>query len=97
MKKITLDDMIKEQLKDKDFAEHYQREMLINAIAKMVVELREHTKMTQSELAKQAGTTQPVIARIESGSDMRVPSIELLARIASASNAKLKISFEEIH
>jgi len=95
MKKITLDDMISEQLADNEFAEHYERELLINAIAKMVVKLREHNHLTQGELAKRAGTTQPVIARIESGTDSRVPSLELLSRIALASNAYLKLSFEE--
>lgn len=94
MKKITLSDVINEQLKDKEFSVYYEKELLINAIARMLVELRAAKKLTQEELAKRAGTTQPVIARLESGSDSRVPSLELLARIASASHAKINISFE---
>ena len=95
MKKITLDSVIAEQMKnDEAFPEAYQREMLINLISKMLIKLRKTVHLTQEELANRAGTTQPVIARIESGTDQRVPSLELLARIASASDAKLNIEFD---
>lgn len=58
MKKITLDSVIAENMeKDKDFSQSYQREMLINLISKMLVELREKAHLTQKELADKAGTT----------------------------------------
>jgi DNA-binding XRE family transcriptional regulator len=95
MSKITLDFVIKEQEKnDPEFAICYQRELLINDISKVVVELRKTAELTQTELALKAGTTQPVIARIESGIDTRIPSLDLLARIAQASHAKLHIGFD---
>ena len=97
MKKITLDSVIAENIaKDEEFYQAYQRETLINLISKMLVELRERAHLTQKELAEKAGTTQPVIARLESGTDQRVPSLELLARIAAASDAKLNIEFKAI-
>jgi hypothetical protein len=41
MKKITLDNIIKEhQIKDKEFAAHYQKEVLINGISKIIINLR---------------------------------------------------------
>jgi len=96
MKKITLDVFISEQKKnDPEFEEHYQRELLINEISKIVISLRKSAHLTQAELAKKASTTQPVIARLESGTDNRIPSLELLARIAKASHAKLHLSFEQ--
>ena len=91
MKTITLTDVIIEESKNKEFVMHFQREMLINQIAKMIIQLRRKAKLTQAELAEKAGTTQPVIARLESGSDPRVPSLELLAKLAFAANVKLKI------
>ena len=97
MKKITLNAVIEEQQKkDPEFAEHYQRELLINEISKMIIKLRNAAHLTQAELADKAGTTQPVIARLESGTDTRIPSLTLLARIASASHAKLHIGFDKI-
>ena len=95
MKKITLDDVIYEQLSaDEAFSDCYQKELLINAISKMVLELRSAAHLTQVELANKAGTTQPVIARLESGTDIRLPSLLLLAKIANASHAKLNIGFK---
>jgi DNA-binding XRE family transcriptional regulator len=93
MTNISLSQVLKAQLKDPKFKEHYEKELLINAVSKMIVKLRKSAKLTQSELAKRAGTTQPVIARLESGSGSRVPSLLLLARIANATHATLDIKF----
>lgn len=91
MKMITLTNVIEEECKDPEFKKRFQREMLINEIAKMVIQLRREAQLTQQELAKKAGTTQPVIARLESGMDHRMPTLELLARLAAAANLKLRI------
>ena len=93
MKTLTLSDYIGKKLKNADFRSQYERELIINGIAKMIVELRHSASLTQQQLAKKTGTTQSVIARLESGTDERIPSIDLLARIASASHATLNISF----
>ncbi len=94
MKKVTLKAVIEKHLKDAEFSQEYEKQLLINEISKLVVKLRQAAHLTQKELAEKAGTTQPVIARLESGNDTRVPSLELLARIASASNSKLHLSFK---
>jgi DNA-binding XRE family transcriptional regulator len=96
MKKIALNDVIKKQMKNPKFAEAYQREMIINAIATMVVKLRQTNNFTQQPLTNVAGTSQSVIARLETGADSRMPSLELLSRIAKAANAKLTIGFEQL-
>ncbi len=92
-KAISLDSVIAKNLHDCEFSKLYQKEQMINAIAKMIYEVRKATGMTQSQLAKKVKTTQPVIARLESGKDARIPSLELLARIASATGARLKLQF----
>ncbi len=97
MKTVTLTNVIREECKDKEFVRHFQRELLINEIAKMVIQLRQQAKLTQQELANKAGTTQPVIARLESGTDHRMPSLELLTKLASAANVKLKIVIDKQH
>lgn len=52
MKAITLTDVINEELKDPEFLRNFQRELLINEIAKMIVEARKKAKLTQRELAE---------------------------------------------
>ncbi|OGT08928.1 MAG: hypothetical protein A2X78_00030 [Gammaproteobacteria bacterium GWE2_37_16] len=94
MKFVTLTEVINEECKDKEFAKLFQRKCLINDIATLIVQLRKKSRLTQKELAKKAGTTQPVIARLECGNDRRVPSLELIAKLAIASNATLRISVE---
>lgn len=94
MPTTTLTDVIEEACQDAEFSRHFQRELLINEIAKLIVRLRQGAALTQKELAHKAKTTQPVIARLEKGSDSRMPSLALLARIAAAANAKLKLVIE---
>ncbi|MDA7742176.1 helix-turn-helix transcriptional regulator, partial [Francisellaceae bacterium] len=69
------------------------RSKMIGEIAQKVYELRIKSGLSQKEIADKAQTTQPVIARLESGKDKRVPSLELLNKIASATNTPLNISF----
>lgn len=91
-KVVTLTDVINEHCKDKEFAELFKRELVINEIAAMIVQARKHAHLTQKELAERAGTTQPVVARLERGSDDRMPSLELLTKLAFAAGTTLKIS-----
>ena len=49
--------------------------------------------LTQHKLAKMAGVPQSTIGRIETGKTE--PSINMLEKIASATNCVLKVSFEE--
>lgn len=62
------------------------------ALAAALIEARAAANLTQEELAKRMGTTQPVIARMEGGKVM--PSSRTLARLAKATGTRLRISFE---
>ena len=62
------------------------------ALASAVIDARNRAGLTQQELADRMGTTQPVVARLESG---RVrPSMRTLARLAEATGSRLIIGFE---
>lgn len=93
-KNIKLKTVINKAMKDAEFSEHYQHELLINEIANMVYRLRNKLKMTQKELAEKSKTTQPVIARLEGGNDTRIPSLNLLSRIAKATGGRLNVSIK---
>ena len=65
------------------------------ATAKAVIEARNRAGLTQAELARKMKTTQPAIARMESG---RVqPSLKTLRRLARATGSRLTIRFEPSH
>ena len=61
------------------------------ALAEAMVAARARAGLTQDELAHRMRTTQPVVARLESG---RVrPSMRTLERLAEATGSRLLISF----
>ncbi len=62
------------------------------ALASTVVDLRKDAGLTQEELARKMGTTQPVVARLESGRGR--PSMRTLERLAEATDSRLFIRFE---
>ena len=61
------------------------------ALASAMIKARADADMTQEQVAKAMGTTQAVIARLESG---RIrPSTRTLERFAKATKTRLRISF----
>jgi len=96
MKTISFNEVLKEKLKDEEFSILYEKEEIKNKIAQLVIELRKQEGLTQEELAKKAKTSQPVIARLERGTDIRIPSLELLSKIAHSLGRELEISFKTI-
>ncbi len=62
------------------------------ALAGALIEARSKADMTQEQVAEAMGTTQTVIARLESGRTM--PSTRTLERFAKATGTRLRISFE---
>lgn len=93
-KRITLKAVLKRELRDPEFGFYYQREKAISEIAQLVRDARLRAGLTQAQLAEKARSSQVVIARLESGIDDRVPSLDLLERIARALKAKLLVRFE---
>ncbi len=93
MKPITLNEVIARELKDDEFKMYYEEEQIKNKIAEAIIELRRSEGVTQGQLANIAHTTQPVIARLEKGTDRRTPSLKLLNKIAHGLGRELSISF----
>ncbi|HEY6346031.1 MAG TPA: helix-turn-helix transcriptional regulator [Bryobacteraceae bacterium] len=62
------------------------------ALASAVIDVRSRAGLTQKQLARKMGTTQPVVARLESGRAR--PSLRTLERLADATGSRLLIRFE---
>ncbi|RWP41397.1 MAG: XRE family transcriptional regulator [Mesorhizobium sp.] len=91
-KTIPVEDAAKEWFKDPAFVAEYDALEEEFAIAEALIKARGEADMTQEEVAAAMGTTQAVIARLESGRNM--PSTRTLQRFAKATGSKLRISFE---
>lgn len=91
-KTIPVEDVAKEWFKDPEFVAEYEALEEEFAIAEALIKARGEADMTQEQVAAAMGTTQAVIARLESGRNM--PSTRTLQRFATATGSKLRISFE---
>ena len=92
MKQYTLQDHIKESLKDPEFRKAWEESEAEYQVSRCLIEARIKGKISHKELAKKANTTQAVISRLENMTAN--PSVGLLQKIASALNLKLKVQFE---
>lgn len=77
---------------DPEYVEAYDALEQEFALASALIEARSGAAMTQEEVANAMGTTQAVIARLESGRSL--PSTRTLERYAKATRTRLRISFE---
>jgi predicted transcriptional regulator len=79
----------KELMKDSAFKAEYKKIEPEFKLAREIIKRRIEKKMTQGELAKKAGTRQPVISRIESGNAN--PRFDSLKNISEALDSKLEV------
>lgn len=78
--------------KDPEFRAAYDALEDDFALAAALIKARGDADMTQEQVAEAMGTTQAVVARLESGRVM--PSTRTLERFAKATGTRLRISFE---
>lgn len=98
MKTVKYEEFLREQLADDDFRHEYDELEEEFTIAREVIALRQMYNLSQRELAERAGTSQPAIARLESG-NYRNLSLAFIRRIARALNAvpEVHIRSREAH
>ncbi len=94
-KMISAKDLLARQLKNKEFKKTYDEYEEEFDLATEVIRLRIASNMTQSQLAKLAGTSQPAIARLESGSYKNL-SLSFLRKIGKALGVYPEIHFQKI-
>ena len=96
MKKTNFDTYLDEQLKDKTFAERFERAGEAWDVALQIAALRKQAGLSQKDLARELKTSQQQISRLESPA-YEGHSLSMLRRVAEALDADLKISFEPHH
>ncbi len=89
---IPVEEAFREWHKDPDYVAAYEAIEDEFAVASALIKARADAEMTQEQVAQAMGTTQTVIARMESGKTM--PSTRTLERFAKATHTRLRISFE---
>jgi ribosome-binding protein aMBF1 (putative translation factor) len=91
-KLIPVEEAFAEWRKDPEYKAAYDALEEESSLASAMIEARAKADMTQEQVAKSMGTTQAVIARLESGRTM--PSTRTLQRFAKATRSRLRVTFE---
>jgi DNA-binding XRE family transcriptional regulator len=82
-------------LEDPRFTKGYEKELEKLRVVDTLIKLREKQGLTQLELARRIGVSQPFIANIESG-ESRNFSLETLIRLAIALGSELEVRFRPL-
>jgi ribosome-binding protein aMBF1 (putative translation factor) len=90
-KYIAAEESFKQWKRDPKFVAAYDALESEFALASAMIKARADADMTQEQVAKAMGTTQAVVARLESGKAL--PSTRTLERFAKATRTRLRISF----
>ena len=96
IKTINSHDLLKKQLKNPQFKKEYDSLAKEFTIAKEIIELRTKANITQKQLAELSGTSQPAIARLESG-EYKQLSLSFLGRVGKALGVVPEIRFKKIN
>lgn len=81
---------MRDHLKDKKLREKIESGVQRLKVISQIVELREKLGLTQTELARQIGVSQPFIARIENDEASNL-SLETLIKIVDALHGEIEI------
>ncbi len=94
-KTINSDALLKGQLKNQEFKMAFDSMEEEFEIARQIIKLRKDAKLTQKQLAEMAGTSQPTIARLESG-EYKNLSLSFLRRVGEVLGVMPHIEFKKI-
>ena len=95
MKTYSYKDVLEEELKDPEFRRAYEESEEEFAVAEEIIRLRIAKGWTQRELAERAHTSQPAIARLESGNYRNV-SLSFLRKLGAALGAVPVVHMEPV-
>jgi len=88
MMEVSFRKVLEEEMTDPEFKSAYDALEQEFSIAQALIDARSAAGMTQAEVAKKLGVSQPVVARMESGRNISIKSI---ARYATAVGRPIRL------
>lgn len=88
--------VLSRQMRDPAFRLYYEQRKLVHEVAVAVRAMRKQARMTQAQLAKLVGVSQPMIAKIEKGLGQHTPRWEMLGKISIALGKQMRLSFFDV-
>lgn len=87
---------LKKKLSDKELKMAYEDAAMHLKVAHLLETLREKAGITQAELAKKTGVSQPMIARLERGDQDRVPTLNTINKIFHALGYEVELIVKKV-
>jgi ribosome-binding protein aMBF1 (putative translation factor) len=94
MKRIRVDDLHREWMKNPAYRREYDALEEEFSLTGALLEARSRAGLTQEQVAERMNTTQAVVARLEGGGSK--PSTRTLEKFAKATGSRLRIQFEPV-
>ena len=95
MKSYDFKELLEQKLKDPEFRKEWEAQNEEFEVAKEIIRLRIKAGLTQKELAEKAHTSQPAIARLESG-NYRNLSLSFLRKVGEALGVEPHVKFQRL-
>lgn len=92
----TLKQYIKNKKRTQEFEIAYEEVKMHLKIACLIEEFRLKSGLTQVQLAKKAGVSQPMIARLEKGDQDRIPTLSTINKIFKALGYEVDLKIKEV-
>jgi len=91
-KSVSLDDILARELKSDEFKLAFDQRRFYLQIAHLISDLRARTGFSQVDLAKKAGVSQPMVARLEKGDSSRTPTFDTIFKVLKALGYTMSIN-----
>jgi predicted transcriptional regulator len=95
MKSYDFKVLLRKKMRKSSFRKEWESNNEEFELAKKIIRLRIESGMTQKDLARKAGTSQPSIARLESGNYHNL-SLSFLRRVGMALHVKPRVEFKKL-
>jgi len=89
----SFNEYLQKQLAGPEVRRAYEARMVVAELAMAVRRMRVEAGLTQAQLAALIHVKQPMIARVERGSDQRTPRWDVLRRVGLALGKQLVLEF----
>jgi DNA-binding phage protein len=94
-KAVSLDDILAKELKSDEFRMAFDEHRFYLQIAHLISDLRSRTGLSQVELAKKSGVSQPMVARLEKGDSSRTPTFDTIFKVLRALGYSMSINVQK--
>ncbi len=91
-KGMSFEEILERELKNKEVKLLFDERRFYLQVAHLITELRAKSGLSQAAVAKRAGVSQPLIARLEKGDQTRTPTFDTIFKILKALGYSLTIS-----